>query len=331
MNISVIGAGSWGTAIANLLGTAGNDVMLWARKSEVCKGINENHHNPRYLTTSVISERVCASVSHEEVLRGAQAVVIVTPSSTMRKTAQDIAPHVTGETPIVICSKGVEEKSGLLPAEVFFEVLGGMERIAALTGPSHAEEVIRGLPTGTVVASTCPDTARFFQSLFATDTFRTYVSDDVLGAEICAAFKNVVAIAVGASYGMGFGDNTAALLMTRGSAEMSRLVEACGGQAMTCMGLAGTGDMIVTCMSKHSRNRTFGYQLAQGISLEEYRTKTHMVVEGAYACRTLHTLAAKHGVDLPIAEKVRSVVWDGVPPADVVGDLLGRSLKPEFY
>lgn len=331
MKVSVIGAGSWGTAIASLLGNAGNEVMLWARKPEVCEGINREHRNPRYLVDSLVSQRVHASVSHEEVLRDTQAVVIVTPSSIMRQTAQAIAPYVTDSTPIVICSKGVEAESGLLPAEVFAEVLGGMERIAALTGPNHAEEVIKGIPSGTVVASKNSETAQFFQELFATDTFRTYISDDILGAEICAAFKNVVAIAVGASYGMGFGDNTAALLMTRGSAEMSRLVEACGGQAMTCMGLAGMGDMIVTCMSEHSRNRTFGYRLAQGTTLEEYRAETHMVVEGAYACRTLHTLAVKHGVDLPIADKVRSVVWDGVSPADVVDGLLGRPLKPEFY
>lgn len=331
MLVSIIGAGSWGTAIAHLLGSAGNQIMLWARKDEVCAGINERHLNPRYLVDSPVSENVRASTSHAEVLEGAEAVVIVTPSNTMRETAMAIKPFVSPTTPIAICSKGVEESTGLLPAEVFAEVLGGMERIAAVTGPNHAEEVIKGIPSGTVVASKGADTARVFQELFATDWFRTYVSDDIIGAEICAAFKNVVAIAVGASYGMGFGDNTAALLMTRGSAEMSRLVDACGGQAMTCMGLAGMGDMIVTCMSEHSRNRTFGYRLAQGTTLDEYRAETHMVVEGAYACRTLHTLATKHGVDLPIADKVRSIVWEDVPPADVVGELLGRSLKPEFY
>ncbi len=331
MKVSVIGAGSWGTAIANVLGGAGNDVMLWARKPEVCEIINTEHRNPRFLVEARLSERIYASTNHEEVLRDAQAVVIVTPSNTMRETAQAIAPYVEESTPIAICSKGVEDQSGLLPAEVFAEVLGGMDRIAALTGPSHAEEVIKAKPTGVVSASINPATAEFFQQLFSTDTFRTYVSSDVLGAEICAAFKNVVAIAVGLSYGMGYGDNTAALLMTRGSAEMSRLVEVCGGQPLTCMGLAGMGDMIVTCMSEHSRNRTFGYRLAQGTTLDEYRAETHMVVEGAYACRTLHTLAVKHGVDLPITDKVRSVVWDGTPLAEVAGDLLGRSLKPEFY
>lgn len=331
MKVSVIGAGSWGTALAHLLGNSGNDVMIWARKPEVCAGINEEHRNPRYLVDSSISENVHASTDYAEVLSDTRAVVIVTPSSLMRETAQAIAPYVTSGTPIVICSKGVENGTGMLPAETFADVLGGMERIASLTGPNHAEEVIKGIPSGTVIASKGGETARFFQRLFATDFFRTYASDDIIGAEICAAFKNVVAIAVGASYGMGLGDNTAALLMTRGSAEMSRLVQACGGQAMTCMGLAGMGDMIVTCMSKHSRNRTFGYRLAQGTTLDEYRAETHMVVEGAYACRTLHTLAMKHGVDLPIADKVRSIVWDGVAPADVVGDLLGRPLKPEFY
>lgn len=167
--------------------------------------------------------------------------------------------------------------------------------------------------------------------MFATDTFRTYTSDDACGVEVCAAFKNVIAIAVGASYGLGLGDNTAALLMTRGLAEMSRLVEACGGQAMTCMGLAGMGDLVVTCTSEHSRNRTFGYRMAQGTTLEQYREETHMVVEGALACKTLQALAEKYQVEMPIAEMVRSIVWEGKDPRTVAMSLLDRSLKPEFY
>lgn len=331
MKVSVIGAGSWGTALAHLLGTAGNDVMLWARKPEVCDGINDQHRNPRYLVDSLVNERVHASNDYEAVLCGSEAVVIVTPSSIMRDVACDIRPFVTFETPIIICSKGVEAETGLLPVEVFGQELGNESRLAALTGPNHAEEVIKGIASGTVVASSNRDTALFFQELFATDTFRTYVSDDVLGAEICAAFKNVIAIAVGASYGIGLGDNTAALIMTRGLAEMSRLVEACGGTAMTCLGLAGVGDLIATCTSEHSRNRTFGYRLATGTTLEQYREETHMVVEGALACKTIDALAKAHQVELPITEMVRSVLWEQVDFHEAANALFERSLKPEFY
>lgn len=331
MKVAVIGAGSWGTALAHVLGGSGHDVMLWARKQEVCDGINERHVNPRYLRDSMISERVRAASDYETVLAHAQAVVIVTPSSIMRQVAQGIEPFVDRATPIVICSKGVEEGSGLLPVEVFESELGGAERLAALTGPNHAEEVIKGIPSGTVIASSSQQTAVFFQELFATDAFRTYISEDVIGAEVCAAFKNVIAIAVGASYGIGLGDNTAALLMTRGLAEMSRLVTACGGQPMTCMGLAGMGDLVVTCTSEHSRNRTFGYRLVTGTTLDQYREETHMVVEGALACRTLGALADMYHVELPITETVRAIVWDGTDPLTVADELLGRSLKPEFY
>ena len=331
MKAAVIGAGSWGTALAQVLATAGHDVSLWARKQEVCDGVNLRHANPRYLTEARLSGRIRATTSHAEACEGAAAVVVVTPSAVMRQTAQAIADYTGSDTPIVICSKGVEEGSGLLPVEVFEAELGGAERLAALSGPNHAEEVVYGMPSGTVIASRSELNARFFQEMFATDAFRTYISEDVCGVEVCAAYKNVIAIAVGASYGLGMGDNTAALLMTRGLAEMSRLVAAVGGLPMTCMGLAGMGDLTVTCMSEHSRNRTFGFRLAQGTTLDQYRAETHMVVEGALACRTLRTLAAMYRVELPICDMVHSIVWEGVDPRTVASALLGRSLKPEFY
>lgn len=331
MKVSVIGAGSWGTALAHVLGLGGNDVMLWARKQEVCDGVNERHENPRYLIGCKIDSHVKASTSFEEVLSGASAVVIVTPSAVIRQTCANIAPFVNGDTPIVVCCKGVEEGSGLVPVEVLEAELGNASRLAALAGPNHAEEVILGIPAGTVIASQSEQTARFFQGLFATEAFRTYVSEDVIGVEVCAAAKNVVAIACGLSYGMGYGDNTASLLMTRGLAEMSRLVAACGGMPMTCLGLAGVGDLIATCTSEHSRNRTFGYRLAQGTTLERYKAETHMVVEGALACRTLMSLAESVGVELPIVETVRRVVWEGSNLELAAAQLFGRELKPEFY
>ena len=331
MRIAVIGAGSWGTALAQVLAGNGHDVGLWARKPEVAAAINADHRNPRYLSDVVLSERIAASSSHEEVLEGACAAVIVTPSSIMRDVADRLAGLVAEDFPVIVCSKGVEEGSGLLPVEVFEAEMGTAARLAVLSGPNFAAEVIRGIPSGTVVASPDAGTAAFFQELFASDAFRTYASDDVIGVELCAAFKNVIAIAVGVSYGIGFGDNTAAMLMTRGIAEMSRLVVRCGGQALTCIGLAGTGDLVATCTSEHSRNRRFGKLLAEGGTLEEFTERTHMVVEGALACRTLKTLADAYGVELPITDVVRSVVWEGADPRDVAKTLTSRPLTTEFY
>lgn len=331
MRIAVIGAGSWGTALAQVLAGNGHDVGLWARKPEVAAAINADHRNPRYLSDVALSERIAASSSHEEVLEGACAAVIVTPSSIMRDVADRLAGLVGEDFPVIVCSKGVEEGSGLLPVEVFEAEMGNAARLAVLSGPNFAAEVIRGIPSGTVVASPDAGTAAFFQELFASDAFRTYASDDVIGVELCAAFKNVIAIAVGVSYGIGFGDNTAAMLMTRGIAEMSRLVVRCGGQALTCMGLAGTGDLVATCTSEHSRNRRFGKLLAEGGTLEEFTERTHMVVEGALACRTLKTLADAYGVELPITDVVRSVVWEGADPRDVAKTLTSRPLTTEFY
>lgn len=331
MRIAVIGAGSWGTALAQVLAGNGHDVGLWARKPEVAAAINADHRNPRYLSDVVLSERIAASSSHEEVLEGACAAVIVTPSSIMRDVADRLAGLVAEDFPVIVCSKGVEEGSGLLPVEVFEAEMGNAARLAVLSGPNFAAEVIRGIPSGTVVASPDAGTAAFFQELFASDAFRTYASDDVIGVELCAAFKNVIAIAVGVSYGLGYGDNTAAMLMTRGLAEMSRLVARAGGQALTCMGLAGAGDLVATCTSEHSRNRRFGRLLAEGGTLADFTAQTHMVAEGALACKTLAVLSERYGVELPITDVVRSVVWEGADPRDVAKTLTSRPLTTEFY
>ncbi len=331
MNAAVIGAGSWGTALAQLLATNGHNVNLWARNPEVVDTINSQHFNPRYLSDAPLSDLVAATLSYQEAVSNVDAVVIVTPSSLMREVACSLADEVGKDMPLIICSKGVEEGSGLLPVEVFEAEMGNPQRLAVLSGPNHAEEVIKGIPSGTVIASPSEETAAFFRDLFATDTFRTYTSDDVCGVELCAAFKNIIAIAVGLSYGLGYGDNTAAMLMTRGLAEMSRLVVRAGGQAITCMGLAGTGDLIATCTSEHSRNRRFGKLLAEGNSLDDFTTQTHMVVEGALACRTIATLSDQYHVELPITDVVRSIVWEGADPHDVAKTLTSRPLTTEFY
>lgn len=331
MKIAVIGAGSWGTALAQVLAGNGHNVGLWARKPEVVQSINASHANPRYLSDVELSENIVATTSYKDALLRAKAAVIVTPSNLMRGVARALADVVDADFPVIICSKGVEEGSGLLPVEVFEAEMGNASRLAVLSGPNFAAEVIRGIPTGTVIASSDEGTATFFQELFASEAFRTYVSDDVCGVELCAAFKNVIAIAVGTSYGLGYGDNTAAMLMTRGLAEMSRLVVRCGGQAITCMGLAGTGDLVATCTSEHSRNRRFGKLLAEGGTLDEFVAETHMVAEGALACKTLKTLADAYRVELPITDVVRSIAWEGADPHDVAKTLTSRPLTTEFY
>ena len=331
MKVSVIGAGSWGTALSQVLANNGNNVGLWARKPEVVKSINSEHKNPRYLSDIELNRDIVATVSYKDTLLRAKAAVIVTPSTLIRGAARALADVVDSDFPVIVCSKGIEEGSGLLPIDILDAEMGNRERFAVLSGPNHAEEVIKGVPAATVIASESPETAEFFQGLFASDSFRAYTSDDACGVELCAAFKNVIAIAVGISYGLGFGDNTAALLVSRGLAEMSRLVVACGGRALTCMGLAGTGDMVATCMSRHSRNRTFGEMLAAGKTLADFTAETHMVAEGANACRNVRVLSERYGVELPLADAVRSVVWGGADPKAIAKALTARSLKPEFY
>ncbi len=331
MKVSVIGAGSWGTALSQVLAKNGNNVGLWARRPEVVKSINSEHKNPRYLSDVELDCDIVATVSYKDTLLRAKAAVIVTPSTLIRGAARALADVVDSDFPVIVCSKGIEEGSGLLPIDILDAEMGNRERFAILSGPNHAEEVIKGVPAATVIASESPETAAFFQNLFASESFRAYTSDDARGVELCAAFKNVIAIAVGISYGLGFGDNTAALLVSRGLAEMSRLVVACGGKALTCMGLAGTGDMVATCMSHHSRNRTFGEMLAAGKTLDDFTAETHMVAEGANACRNVRVLSERYGVELPLADAVRSVVWEGADPKEIAKALTARSLKPEFY
>lgn len=332
MNAAVIGAGSWGTALAQVLGGKGEQVRLWARRQEVADSINERHVNPSYLSDAVLSENITATTSLEKALDGAEVVVMVSPSQNVREMAERMKGLVGPDTPIVMCSKGVEAETGLLLTQVVADVLGGEGRIVVLSGPTHAEEVVFSQPSATVIAGTDSDTVTMVRDLFFTEKFRTYASDDPVGVELCGAFKNVIAIAVGISYGMGYGDNTAALLITRGLAEMSRMVVACGGQAITCMGLGGAGDMIVTCMSRHSRNRRFGQDyVACGKTLEDFKQDTHMVVEGAVACKTLEVLSERHDVDIPLTDAVREIIWANGNLIDLARALFMRPLKEEFY
>lgn len=330
MSISVIGAGSWGTAVSWLLGSKGLDVSVWAREPEIADGINREHRNPVYLPEVELPLTVSATHDIAAALDGATAVVMVTPSVGVRAVAEQMAPHLAPETPVIILSKGVEAHTSLLMTDIIAEVFGNPDRIAALSGPNHAEEVSRGIPSATVVASASEHTAAFFQELFTTPFFRVYTNDDVIGVELCGAGKNVVAIASGMVDGLGYGDNTKASLMTRGLAEMARLGEALGANPRTYMGLAGMGDLVVTCTSRHSRNRSLGEHIARGGTMAEWEERTKMVAEGAVACRSIRELARARGVDMPLTEKVYEILYEGHPATEAVADLMERPTKTEI-
>jgi len=327
--ISVIGAGSWGMAVAWLLDGKGHTVNLWAFEPEIADAINNSGRNPIYLPKVQFSERTTASSCISTALIDAEAVVMVTPSIGVRATAEKMAETLPQDTPVVILSKGLEAGTHKLMTEILEEVLGNPSRIAALSGPNHAEEVSKAVPSATVIAAHSPDTARYFQDLFSTPFFRVYTNVDLIGVELCGAGKNVIAIACGMCDGMGFGDNAKASLMTRGLAELVRLGEAVGAQTDTFRGLAGMGDLIVTCTSKHSRNRSLGEGVARGDTLEGYQQRTKMVVEGAVACNSIYQLAKDRGVDMPITRFVYEVLYEGLSPEEGLGLLMNRPSKEE--
>lgn len=327
--VALIGSGSWGTAIAHLLAEKGCDVTMWAHGKATAQAINEEHRNSRYLPDATLPN-VKATCDYAEALDGAEAVVMVCPSSHLRQVASECAPFIASDTPVIVLSKGIEDKTGFTMVELLEDVLGNVGRIACLSGPNHAEEVARDLPAATVVACSDSELASFFQELFTTPSFRVYTTNDVTGVELCAASKNIIAIANGMAAAMELGDNASASLMTRGLAEVTRLVVACGGDNRTCLGLAGVGDLIATCSSVHSRNRSLGEMLVQGGTLAEFEEKTHMVAEGAVACKTVSELAERKGVDMPIAQAVRRVLWGGLDPHHVAEEFLDRPMKAEI-
>lgn len=331
MRIAVIGAGSWGTAVCWLLGTKGHDVQLWSREVEIAESVNAEHRNALYLPEIVLPDSVSASHDFGVALEGVEAVVMVTPSIGVRATAEAMKPHLGADTPVVILSKGVEGTTNMLMTEVLADVLGNQSRLAGLSGPNHAEEVSRGVPSATVVAAYDNRVGELFQEAFMTPFFRVYTNPDVTGVELAGASKNIVAIAAGMCDGLGYGDNTKATLMTRGLAEMTRLGVALGANPLTYMGLAGMGDLVVTCTSRHSRNRKLGEMVATGGSLEQFTAETHMVAEGAVACVTCDELGTKHGLDLPITHAVRAVLYEGASPKKMGDWLMERGARDELH
>lgn len=331
MKIALIGTGSWGTAMAGLVANHGHQVTMWSYEKAPVEEINSTHTNACFLRDYTLPESVRATQSHEEALDGADAAIFAVPSAFLRGVARDCSPYIPSDLPVLCLAKGIELGSGLLMSDVIAGEIGHPERIAALSGPNHAEEICHGCLSAAVIASEDPQIGGFFKSITLCPEFRVYLSTDMCGVETCGAMKNIMAIVCGIAAGSGLGDNALALIMTRGLAEISRLVHACGGEAMTCMGLAGMGDLIVTCTSQHSRNRTFGEAFAKGETLEEYQARTHMVVEGAAAAASVSELARKLGVDVPITFALNDTLWNHVPMRDCLAKLVDRCPSTEFY
>lgn len=324
----MIGAGSWGTAVA-AIAAANEPTVLWARDKGVADEIATAHTNNRYLPGIDLPPTLAGTASLEEAVTDAAFVVMGVPSHGFRTILTDVVPHLGSDVPIVSLTKGVEQASLKRMTEVIAEVAPG-HPAGVLTGPNLAKEVLAGYPAASVVAM--PDLAigADLQRIFATDAFRVYTNPDVVGCEVAGALKNVMALAAGMADGMGLGDNTKAALMTRGLAELTRLGVALGGQPLTFIGLAGMGDLVATCMSKQSRNRHVGEQLGRGRTLDEIVAEMNMVAEGVKTSRAVVDLAARVGVEMPIAEQVVAVLYDGRTAREVIPALMQREAKAEL-
>lgn len=324
--VAVIVAGSWGTALASVLADNDIQVSLWSRKLEQVNEINEFHTNEHYLPGAQLSERIVATLSLEEAVKNASAVLLVVPSAGMRDVVRSMQPYIKPEMLIIHATKGFEADSLKRMTEVIAEELPQIDpkRIVVLSGPSHAEEVIKRNPTTVVVAAEDIVSAEAAQDLFINSYFRVYTNPDVVGVEVGGALKNIIALGAGLSDGLGFGDNAKAALMTRGLVEIARLGAEMGASALTFAGLSGVGDLIVTCTSSHSRNWRAGSMLAQGMPLSAVLEKMGMVVEGVKTTKAAHTLAAKFDVTMPITTELYRVLFESKSPKLAVEALMGR-------
>ena len=328
--IAVFSAGSWGTAFSLVLADAGNDVMLWGRRDEVVEAINERRENTDYLPGIELPPSVTASTDAEQVAAGADVVVLTVPSQTLRQNLTEWSAILPANATLVSLMKGVELGSLMRMSEVIQEVTdASADRIAVVSGPNLAREIARREPAASVVACAEEETAKRLQAWTHGPAFRPYTSVDVLGCEIGGAYKNVVGLAVGMAVGLGFGDNTTASVITRGLAETARLAMAQGANPLTLMGLAGLGDLVATCSSPLSRNRTFGERLGQGMTTEEIYASTRQVAEGAKSCTSLLALAQANGVDAPIAQAVDAVVDGKMTALDMMNSFIARDTKAE--
>ena len=328
MKITVLGSGAWGTALSLVLLENGHQVTLWSYTREESQTLRDNHENP--MLKGVPLPESLALTDDMSCVKDCGLVVLATPSFAVRTTAAKLKDLVDPGTILVSVSKGIEKDTSLRLSQVIEEEIGDKCPVVVLSGPSHAEEVGRRIPTGVVAAASDRAVAEQVQDLFMNHRFRVYTSDDKVGTELCAALKNIIALCAGCCDGMGCGDNTKALLMTRGLAEMARLGVALGGRKETFTGLAGVGDLIVTCTSMHSRNRRCGILIGQGKGIQEAIREVGAVVEGYYAAASARVLAQKTGVDMPIAQAAYEVLYEGRDVHGVVADLMTRSKRSEL-
>ncbi|MDO4306280.1 MAG: NAD(P)H-dependent glycerol-3-phosphate dehydrogenase [Eubacteriales bacterium] len=326
--ISVLGAGSWGTALALLLHNNGHDVLLWSALEEEVRMLNEKRENESKLPGVKLPEEIRITADLEASLKEPDVAVLAVPSPFTRSTAHRMAPLVRDGQKIVNVAKGIEEKTLMTLSDIIEEEIPNAD-VCVLSGPSHAEEVGRGLPTTCVVSSKTRETAEYLQGIFMSPVFRVYTTPDMLGVELGASLKNVIALAAGTADGLGYGDNTKAALITRGITEIARLGIKMGAKAETFCGLSGIGDLIVTCASVHSRNRKAGYLIGKGYTMQEAMDEVKMVVEGVYSAKAAKELAEKYEVEMPIIEEVNKVLFDGKSASEAVIDLMLRDKKLE--
>ena len=327
-NVGVLGAGSWGTALSVLLSDNGHQVTVWSIDENEVKMLNEKREHELKLPGVKLPDDMVITGDLESAIKGKDFLVLAVPSPFTRSTAQKMSPFVAEGQIIVDVAKGIEE-STLMTLSRQIEQEIPQADVAVLSGPSHAEEVGRRLPTTCVVGAKTRKTAEYLQSMFISNVFRVYTSPDILGIELGGSLKNVIALAAGIADGLGYGDNTKAALITRGIAEIARLGVKMGGKIETFTGLTGMGDLIVTCASVHSRNRKAGYLIGKGMSMQEAMDEVKMVVEGVYSAKAAAELAKKYDVSMPIVEEVNAVLFGGKSPADAVNDLMMRESRSE--
>lgn len=331
--IAVLGAGSWGTTLAVILARKGFRVNLWAHRSEFATRLATERENRSYLKGVLFPDSLQVFSSLHEAVAPAEMIVTAVPSQALRETAERLSGCSMQKRVIVNVAKGIELKTGMRMSEVLLACLPGLtrDRIAALYGPSHAEEVSREQPTTVVASSPSADTAALVQEVFHTSMFRVYLNTDIVGVEIAGSVKNIIAIAAGISDGIGFGDNAKAAIITRGLAEISRLCIRFGGDPVTVSGLSGIGDLVVTCLSRHSRNRYVGEQIGKGHSLDDVVGHMNMVAEGVLTSKAVHELSGKVDVEMPITRTVYEMLFEGKPVQQAILDLMTREPKKEVY
>jgi glycerol-3-phosphate dehydrogenase (NAD(P)+) len=327
--VSVLGAGTWGCALAILLANSGHEVTIWTKIEAEARMLNENRKNMKNLPGAEMPDQVKITLDLEEACKDKDLLVMAVASPYIRSTSHIANPYIKEGQIIVNVSKGIEDKTLYTLSEVISEEIPQAD-VAVLSGPSHAEEVSRGIPTTIVVGAKSKETARYIQDVFMTDLFRVYTSPDIIGIELGGSLKNVIALAAGCVDGLGYGDNTKAALMTRGMAEISRLGMKMGGKMETFAGLSGFGDLFVTCNSKHSRNWNAGYLMGQGKTMEEAKLQVGQVIEGINSAHAALALAEKNDVEMPIVEQINLVLFEGKSSKDALYDLLGRDKRKEY-